>query len=157
MKEKNKKKTENIEQEFEEIKALLQRTQADFTNHRRRVEDDKSNFIKMASADVVSQILPVLDNFALASEHVPQGLENDNWVLGIQAIEKQLEQTLFANGLERIISTGRQFDPNLHEAISEVSDKKIKDNEIISESMAGYLLNGKLLRPAKVIVNHIIK
>jgi len=157
MKEKNKKKTENIEQEFEEIRALLQRTQADFTNHRRRVEDDKSNFVKMASADVVSQILPVLDNFALAAEHVPQGLENDNWVLGIQAIEKQLEQTLFANGLERINSTGLQFDPNLHEAISEVSDKKIKDNEIISESMAGYLLNGKLLRPTKVIVNHIIK
>jgi len=157
MKEKNNKKTEGKEKEFEEMKALLQRTQADFANYRRRVEDDKMNFAKLASADVISQILPILDNFALAAEHVPLGLENDSWVLGIQAIEKQLEQVMSANGLKRIDSIGAQFDPNLHEAISEVSDKKVKDNEIVSENMAGYLLNEKLLRPAKVIVNRLIK
>ncbi|MFA5197205.1 MAG: nucleotide exchange factor GrpE [Patescibacteria group bacterium] len=157
MKEKNKKKVENIEQEFEEIKTLLQRTQADFINHRRRVEEDKANFVKLASADVISQVLPVLDNFRLAARHVPENLKNDNWVMGVQAIEKQLEQVLCANGLEKIDTKGQQFDPSLHEAISEVSDKKFKDNEIVSENMAGYLLNGKLIRPAKVIVNHIKK
>jgi len=157
MKEKSKKKIEGKEKEFEEMKALLQRTQADFANYRRRVEDDKMNFVKLASADVISQVLPILDNFALAAEHVPQGLENDSWVLGIQAIEKQLEQIMSANGLKRIDSIGAQFDPNLHEAISEVSDKKVKDNVIVSENMAGYLLNEKLLRPAKVIVNRLIK
>lgn len=157
MKEKSKKKIEGKENEFEEMKALLQRTQADFANYRRRVEDDKMNFVKLASADVISQILPILDNFALSAEHVPQGLENDSWVLGIQAIEKQLEQIMSANGLKRIDSIGAQFDPNLHEAISEVSDKKVKDNVIVSENMAGYLLNEKLLRPAKVIVNRLIK
>ena len=155
MKEKNKKKTENIEQEYKEIKELLQRTQADFMNYRRRVEEDKSNFIKLASGEVISQIVPVLDNFELAAKHVPENLEVNNWVLGIQAIEKQLEQVLFTNGLEKIVTIKQQFDPNLHEAISETTDKQIKDNEIISEEVAGYLLNGKLLRPAKVIVNKL--
>ena len=155
MKEKNKKKTENIEQEYKEIKELLQRTQADFMNYRRRVEEDKSNFIKLASGEVISQIVPVLDNFELAAKHVPENLEDNNWVLGIQAIEKQLEQVLLTNGLEKIVTIKQQFDPNLHEAISETTDKQIKDNEIISEEVAGYLLNGKLLRPAKVIVNKL--
>ncbi len=155
MKEKNKDNTINMTKELEEVRALLQRTQADFVNHRRRSEEDKFNFIKLATADVIGQILPVLDNFDLAAKHVPKNLVSDNWVIGIQAIEKQLEQVLSTNGLEKIDTNGQLFDPNMHEAISEVSDNKFKNNEIVKESMAGYLLNGKLIRPAKVIVNNI--
>ncbi len=156
MKEKRPKK-ENMETELEELKALLQRTQADFVNHRRRVEEDKANFVKLATADLIGQIVPILDNFELAARHVPKDLEKDNWVIGIEAIEKQFEQVLSANGLERIKTAKVQFDPNRHEAISEISDNKYKDNEIVSESLAGYLLNGKMIRPAKVIVNKLIK
>lgn len=155
MKENNKKKVENKISEIVEVKTLLQRVQADFVNYRRRVEEAKANFVKLASADVICQILPVLDNFELAAKHVPESLENDNWVTGIQAIEKQLEQVLTINGLEKVKTTGQQFDPNLHEALSETNDKRYKDNEIVSENTAGYLLNGKLIRPAKVIVNKL--
>jgi molecular chaperone GrpE len=150
-------KDQNIEQELDDLKNLLQRTQADFINHRRRVEEEKADFVKFSCANIIMQILPVLDNFSLAAKHVPEAIKNDNWVLGVEAIEKQLEQTLFANGLEKISVVGVQFDPNLHEAIQEVSNKKHKDNEIVSEELAGYMLHGKLIRPAKVIVNKIKK
>jgi molecular chaperone GrpE len=157
MKKEKPEKDQNIEQELEELRSLLQRTQADFINHRRRVEEEKVDFVKFSCSSLISQILPVLDNFALAAKHVPKEIENDNWVLGIKAIEKQLEQTLQANGLERVNTVGEQFDPNIHEAIQEVSVKKHKDHEIISEELAGYKLNGKLIRPAKVIVNKVKK
>ncbi len=154
-KDKADKKERSIEKELEEMRALLQRTQADFVNHRRRVEEDKATFVKFACNDLVGQLLPVLDNFALAARHVPEGIQKDNWVTGIQAIEKQLEQILQANGLEKLETTKTQFDPSLHEAVGTMSDNKHKDNEIIREELAGYTLNGKLLRPAKVIVNKV--
>lgn len=155
MKKEKNNKSRDIEQELEELKNLLQRTQADFVNHRRRVEEDKIKFIKLACSDLVSQILPILDNFSLAAKHIPENLKNDNWVVGIQAIEKQLEQVLIANGVEKIATLGNQFNPDLHEAIGTISNKKHKDNEVISEELAGYMLNGKLVRPAKVIVNKL--
>jgi molecular chaperone GrpE len=151
------KKLQTIEQELGELKALLQRTQADFANHRRRVEEDKANFVKLANSGLVCQILPILDNFSLAAKHVPKEIEGNTWVAGVQAIEKQLEQVLTTNGLEKIRAVGEQFDPRFHEAISEICDKKHKDNEIINEELAGYKLHGKLLRPVKVVVNKVNK
>jgi molecular chaperone GrpE len=151
MEKKEAKKTRK--NEVEELKGMLQRAQADFVNYRRRNEEEKANFIRTAHGDVVSQILPVLDNFSRAAEHVPDNLAEDNWVIGIKSIEKQLEKILEDNGLEKINATAQEFDPNIHEAIGQVSDKSKKNNEIVSEELAGYYLNGKLLRPAKVIVN----
>jgi molecular chaperone GrpE len=149
-----KEKKNNLEKEFDELKSLLQRTQADFVNYRRRNEEEKAEFVRLAGADVIEQILPVMDNFQMAAKHVPENLRNDNWVKGIQAIEKQLEQILAANGLEKVETVGKEFDPNVHEAIGQVAEEKINNNEIVSEEAAGYMLNGKLLRPAKVIVNN---
>jgi molecular chaperone GrpE len=144
----------NLEKEFDELKSLLQRTQADFVNYRHRNEEDKQNFVKFAAADVIEQILPVMDNFQMAAKHTPENLAQDNWVKGIQAIEKQLEQILQANGLEKVETIGHQFNPNVHEAIGQSPDSDKENNEIISEEAPGYMLNGKLLRPAKVIVNN---
>jgi len=144
-----------LQAEFDELKDLLQRTQADFVNYRRRNEEDKSNFVKYATSDIIEQVLPVMDNFALAAKHVPAEIESNSWVIGVKAIEKQLEQVLLANGLTRVESEGQMFDPNKHEAIAEVADKSQADGSVTSEEASGYLLNGKLIRPAKVIVNKL--
>lgn len=155
MKKPKENKKESLTNEVEELKTLLQRTQADFANYRRRNEDDRTDFIKFAQSKVIEDILPIMDNFALAAKHIPKEFEGNNWTIGIQAIEKQLEQTMSANGVEKIDSEGKVFDPSIHEAIGEISDNKYKNNEIVKEEAAGYKLNGKLLRPAKVIVNNI--
>ena len=147
-----KKKTQ---EEFDGLKSLLQRTQADFMNYRRRNEEDKATFVQFATSDLIQQLLPVMDNFALAAKHVPAELESNAWAQGIQAVEKQLEQILLANGLGKVDAEGQAFDPNLHEAVGEVSEEKQADGIIISEQAPGYTLGGKLIRPAKVIVNKL--
>ncbi len=146
---------DKLQTEYAELRDLLQRTQADFVNYRRRNEEDRSNFVKYATSDIVEQVLPVMDNFALAAKHVPAEIESNSWVIGVKAIEKQLEQVLLANGLSRIETVGSQFDPNQHEALGEAADKTLSDGTITSEEAPGYLLNGKLIRPAKVIVNKL--
>ena len=147
----------NKKNEIEELKLMLQRAQADFINYRRRNEEERSNFVRSAHADLITEILPVMDNFARAAAHAPEGLEEDGWVIGVKSIEKQLEKIMEDNGLQKIQTVGQEFDPNLHEALGQVSDAEKKNHEIVSEELAGYFLNGKLLRPAKVIVNQLEK
>jgi molecular chaperone GrpE len=146
-------KEDKAQVELSELKSLLQRTQADFVNYRRRNEEDKATFVKYAMGNLVEQLLPVMDNFALAAKHVPVELEGNAWVQGIQSVEKQFEQILLTNGLERVETEGKPFDPNLHEAVGEVTAKNVAPGAIVSEEAPGYMLGGKLVRPAKVIVS----
>ena len=154
---KKNKESEKLQIEFDELKSLLQRTQADFVNYRRRNEEDKSTFVRFATSDLIEQILPVMDNFALAAKHIPEELENNSWAQGVKAIEKQIEQILLTNGLEKVEVEGQPFDPTLHEAVGEVTDGKQTDGVVVSEEAPGYMLGGKLIRPAKVIVNKLNK
>ncbi len=154
---KKNKESDKLQAEFDELKSLLQRTQADFVNYRRRNEEDKAAFVKFATADLIEQVLPVMDNFSLAAKHVPAELEGNAWAQGVQAIEKQLEQILLTNGLEKVEAEGQPFDPTLHEAVGEFSDDTKAEGIILSEETPGYMLGGKLIRPAKVIVNKLIK
>lgn len=154
---KKNKESDKLQTEFDELKSLLQRTQADFVNYRRRNEEDKSTFVRFATSDLIEQILPVMDNFALAAKHVPEELESNSWAQGVKVIEKQLEQILLTNGLEKVEVEGQPFDPTLHEAVGEVHDKKKADEVIVNEETPGYMLGGKLIRPAKVIVNKLNK
>ena len=141
--------------EVEDLRTMLQRAQADFINYRRRNEEDRQNFVKQAHAEVIEEILPVLDNFSRAADHVPENIREDNWVIGIKSIEQQLEKILSDNGLEKISAVGQEFDPAIHEAVGQISDETKKNHEIVAEELAGFYLNGKLLRPAKVTVNII--
>lgn len=139
-----------------ELEALLKRVQADFVNYRKRTEEERTNLLKSASKDTILKILPVLDNFDRALKHVPKDLEKDEWVNGLISIKGQLENVLKEHGLEFIESIGKEFDHHLHEAISFVEGKG-KDSEIVKEYEKGYLLNGQVIRPARVIVNKISK
>ena len=98
-------------------------------------------------------LLPVLDNFQLAAKHVPENLVNDNWVIGVKQIEKQIETVLSDEGLQRIDSLSQQFDHNLHEAVEHIASEK-PENEIVEEVSAGYKYNDTIVRPAKVKVSN---
>jgi molecular chaperone GrpE len=151
MKKVESKKIKELEDKIAELTAAWQRTQADFLNFKKQAADERIKLISGAGADIIDQLLPVLDHFQLAAKHLPKELESDNWAVGIKQIEKQFENILFENGLERIESVGQQFDPQLHEAIEEI-DSDQPSGTIVEEILSGYKFAGEILRPAKVKV-----
>ncbi|HOX40963.1 MAG TPA: nucleotide exchange factor GrpE [bacterium] len=148
----NKETTRTLEREIEELKQGWQRTQADFINYKKQVTLEKEKSVLSAQATIIEGILPILDNFQLAAKHIPQDLRENSWVSGVVQIERQLQSTLENVGLTKIVSLDQTFDPTLHEAIEHIESSK-PDNIIVEEVAAGYILNGKVLRPAKVKVS----
>ena len=115
-----------------------QRAQADFVNIRKRDEEAKVEFLKFAKTDLIDQLMPVLDSLSLAQGHA-------------EPIYKQLMQILKSNGLEEDNPMGETFDPRKHEAVGSVeTDKKDEDHKILEVVQKGYILSGKIIRPAKV-------
>ena len=153
MKKDNSAKIKELEAKIAELTAGWQRTQADFLNYKKQASDERTNLISSANTDLIYEILPVLDNFKLAADHMPAELTENNWAEGIKQVERQLESILQNEGLEHIKTVGEQFDPNLHEAIEHIQSDK-PENEIVSEILPGYIFNHKVLRPAKVKVSN---
>lgn len=135
-----------------ELEEMLKRVQADFINYKKRTEAEKDGMIKFAFANSLTKIIPVVDNFNRAFAHLPAEMEGNEWVLGIKQIEKQLEDILEQVGLKKIETKDVIFDPAKHEAISFQENKKLEDGKILQELEIGYELDGKIIRPAKVIV-----
>jgi molecular chaperone GrpE len=136
----------------EELTAQVQRLMAEFDNYRRRTEEERKQMVQMAQAHTLLELTPVLDNFRRATDHLPEDLKGNNWVTGVLYVEKQLDQILEQFGLQKIETVGKAFDPKLHEAIStEASDQPA--DTIIAEIEGGYLLNGLVLKPARVKVS----
>jgi molecular chaperone GrpE len=155
MKEKDTKleqKISELENEITELTAGWQRTQADFMNYKKNAAAERASLIKSANQDLIEEILPILDNFALAAKHLPAELENNTWAQGVKQIEKQLENVLKDEGLERIESVGNVFDPNRHEAVDQVESDR-PEGEIVEEVSPGYRFNGITIRPARVKVS----
>lgn len=151
--EKNlKKENKELKSKVSELTFGWQRTQADFLNFKKQVLGEKNRLLKFASADIVEQLLPVLDHFQLATKHLPKDLENNNWAQGIKQIEKQFENILFENGLARIESVGVEFNPEFHEAVEEV-DSDQPSGIVVEEISSGYKFADSILRPAKVKVS----
>lgn len=138
-----------------DFKEQLLRSQAELDNFRKRTEQEKSLLIKYAHANMISDILPVLDNFKRAATHAPQTTDPQmtNWIIGITAIEKQLEDVLKQVGVEEIpVRIGDLFDHNRHEAISH-EPNDAPENTVITIIETGYTLGDRIIRPAKVKVS----
>jgi molecular chaperone GrpE len=151
MKKIDNKKIKELESKIAELTSGWQRTQADFLNFKKQAADERLKLISSAGADIVEQLLPVLDHFQLAAKHLPKELETDNWAQGIKQIEKQFENILFENGLARIDSVGQEFNPQIHEAVEEIESDK-PAGTVVEEILSGYRYAGEVLRPAKVKV-----
>lgn len=133
------------------------RCQADFENYKKRQLEMKKDIISFANENIITEILPVLDNFYASTEHIPQDQKESPWVTGIGYIQRQLEQVLENNNVEEIkIKEGDKFDPNVMEAISDSnmrmeSESANKENIVKKIVVRGYKLGEKIIRPAKVI------
>lgn len=145
-------KITELEQKIGELTAGWQRTQADFVNYKKQSAEEKVKYCRSANANLIYDLLPILDNFQLAAKHVPENLKDDNWAQGIKQIEKQFEDILSLEGLERIETVGTKFDPNFHEAIEHVESDKPED-EVVEEVLSGYKFDSEVIRPARVKVS----
>lgn len=139
--------------EVAELKEQLLRVHADFDNFKRRTAEERAELFDTARAEMALKLMPVIDNFDRAAEHVPENIKKDPWYAGVEGIRKQFNDLLAELGIERIKSVGEPFDPERHEAIShEPSDEYDKD--VVSEEFeAGYALDDSVIRPSKVNVS----
>ena len=135
----------------EEYLANWQRTQADFTNYRRRSEQEKEELGKSANTQLILDILPVLDDLERAFESITPEVAELSWVEGIRLIERKLQTGLEAQGVSQIKALGEAFDPNFHEA--EMHDKG-EDGMVIQELQKGYMLHDRVIRPSRVVVGN---
>ena len=138
---------EALQAELEKMKDLAARAQADLQNAKARVERDAIDMRKFASEGMLIRLLPTLDNFQRAFQHVPDDLKNHEWVKGVAAIESDLMKQVSDAGLTRMQSMGQIVDPVRHEVLSMGPGEDGKVTEVFEE---GYELHGKVLRPAKV-------
>lgn len=145
-----KSKFKDAEDKAKEYLDGWQRSQADFVNLRRRDEESKIEFVKFANESFLAELIPVLDSFDLALSHGHKDLE---------PVYKQLLSILKSHGLEALNPAGEIFDPKLHESIDVLEvDSEDEDHKILEIIQKGYILSGKIIRPAKVkIGEYIIK
>lgn len=137
-----------LEQKIGELTEALQRERADALNIRNRHQQELASLKHLLKADIVRDLLPVIDNFERALSHTPKDLENNDYVKGVRGIVKQFESTLEDIGVQRIKTVGEKFDPHLHEAVSAEGEG---GEEIISEELqAGYILGDEVVRHAIV-------
>lgn len=142
---------EEMEDQVAQLTAALQRERADATNIRRRHDEQIAALSTSAKASVVKALLPVIDNFERSLKHVPEDLEGNDYVKGIQGIVKQFEKALADLGVARIKTVGEPFDPHLHEAVS--MEEGDGGEEIVSEELqSGYVLGDDVIRHAMVRV-----
>ena len=133
----------------EEYLASWQRSQADFSNYRRRMIQEQQDHLLNANASLFCDILPVLDDLELAINHVPEEHSKNKWVEGVRLVERKFKSILEKQGVKPICALGMAFDPSLHEAIKQ---EKGPEGSVIAEVQKGYTLNSKLIRPSRVIV-----
>jgi molecular chaperone GrpE len=151
----NKPKKQNsqdlLQVQINELTEALKRERADAINLRRRHEEEISGLKTSLKANVIKDILPIIDNFERALNHVPRDLEGNDFVKGVQGIVKQFEKTLADIGVERIKTVGEQFDPELHNAIS--MEEGDGSKEVVCEELqSGYKLGNNVIRHAMVRV-----
>lgn len=142
-------KLAELEQRLEELTADLQRERADFANFRRRAEEDRARAMQTASELTIKQLLPTLDNLTKVLAHLPVGVREDAWAVGLQESIRATEKTFEQMGVARMGTVGEDFDPNLHEAISH---DDTGGHTVVEEYQPGYTLGDKVLRHAVVKV-----
>ena len=129
------------------------RTQADLENFRKRTETESSEWISFGKQAAFVQILPVLDSFQQAVLYSPN-LDDEqykNWKVGLEGIVKQIDTVTTQMGVEKIETLGKRFDPNYHEAVREVPGET--DGIIVEQYQTGYMVGGKVIRPAQVAIS----
>lgn len=144
-----KKKKDKSEQKVEELTDRLKRTMAEFDNFRKRTEKEKSSMYIIGAKEIVEKILPVVDNFERGLAQAP---EDDPFAEGMKMIYKQMMTAFDEMGVKPIETVGKEFDPNLHNAVMHVEDESVGENIVVEEFQKGYTYKDFVVRHSMVKV-----
>jgi len=152
---------ENIKKELEKVTAERdeylngwQRAKADFANARKRMDENMTEYRKLANEGLIEELIPVLQSFEMAFANKEAWEKADkNWRAGVEYIYSQIKSVLEQNGLKEVNPHGEVFDPMVHEAVSfEPANDTVKAGMIMTVVEKGYMLAGRLMKPPKVVV-----
>ncbi|MGA2367572.1 MAG: nucleotide exchange factor GrpE [Dehalococcoidia bacterium] len=129
--------------------ASLQRSEADFRNYKKRIEQEKQEALTWTNAELIKSLLPVVDDMERAISMMDPAVEESSWGEGFKIIQRNMQDILRAHGCSEIECVGKPFDPNLHEAIGYEDGE---EGMIISEHGKGYTMKNKVLRASQVTV-----
>lgn len=145
-------KLEKLEQQAEQYRDQALRSQAEAENTRRRASRDVENAHKFALEKFAAELLPVLDSLEKAVEVASASEGAESIAEGVELSLKLFLSVLEKHGIERIDPTGEPFDPQVHEAMTMVPSEHAEPNSVLEVMQPGYLLNGRVVRAAKVVV-----
>ncbi len=141
-----------LQKERDEYYDLLLRSRADFDNYRKRVERERLDLVETAAADLLRDLLPVVDDLERALSAPADSATADPYRRGVELIQRQMLEVLRQHGVKPIDAIGANFDPHLHQAVSHEAVPGRREGEVVEEYRRGYLLGNRLLRPSMVKV-----
>lgn len=144
---------EEAKRVVEEAKSQVLKSRAEMDTQRKRLAREKEDAQKFAAEDLLRQLFPSVDHFGIALDSVSQGAPTETFLQGIGMVYKELVQTLAAAGLSQIETVGKPFDPAVHDAVAAEEDLTKPDGVVLKMMRSGYVLKGKIIRPAMVVVN----
>jgi len=146
---------ENLQKEKDDLFGKLQRVSADYANFQKRVPKQIADTICYEKEKIIKSLLPALDNFEHTLQNAHSAEDTEVFIKGIQIIHDQMLDIFKSHGVEQIKSPGEKFNPAMHEAMMQKAEPEKEDNIVLEEFQKGYTLNGRVIRPSKVIVNKL--
>ncbi len=145
----------DTQRERDEYLDLAKRTKADFENYRKRMTAETAAALQRGKAEVLREVLPVLDDLERAIQAAgldPEGDSEDGLAHGVLLVFRSLREALLRNGIEAVDPKGEKFDPNLHEALATQAADGAEAGTVVETMQKGYRLGEQLIRPARVVV-----
>ena len=149
----NPEESDELARRLEQLNEKYVRLLAEYDNYRKRTAREMTSLIETASENLITSLLPILDNLDRATEHRSDKTSLEEYAKGIALIEDQFRDILARAGLEPLNAAGESFDPNLHDAVLQMESEEHDSGVVIQEVEKGYLLNGKVIRHSKVVVS----
>ncbi len=144
---------EEARQEIDQLRDKYLRTLAELDNYRKRVAREREQQQLRSKMELIRQLLPVADDFALAMSHVPEEYSAMPWIEGITLIQRKLEDYLTGLGVVEIDAMGQSFDPHYHDALMREASDEYPEGVVTEEVRKGYMIGGEVLRPTLVKVS----
>jgi len=141
-----------LQADLDRFRDLALRSQADFENYKKRCAREKEDAVKYANSSLLERLVAIVDNFELGLEAARDEGEQSPIYSGMTLVLKQLRDFLAENGLQAIEAEGKQFDPNLHEAIAH-EPSRLSEGTVVRQTRRGYRFKDRLLRPSSVVVS----
>ena len=145
-------KKDKKDEKIEELTDRLTRQMAEFDNFRKRTDKEKSQMYEVGAKDIIEKILPVVDNFERGLDAVKEEEKDDPFVQGMEKVYKHLMTTLEEIEVKPIEAVGKEFDPNLHNAVMHVEDENFGENIVAEEFQKGYTYRDSIVRHSMVKV-----